>query len=171
LKRLCFAAVAILSLAFGGATAVAADGGATIETSQVTFVLSSATCSNLPDGTTIEGTGTEKSITTTRTDRGGVTTIVNSTHAFGTATDQAGNSYVFDYSNEFRASNTTAAPGVFSGVMSDHFSLAGKGPAKVSNGFVAALTTDFSSFFSFEEINSRGDPIDFATGAAHCDPL
>ncbi len=39
------------------------------------------------------------------------------------------------------------------------------------NGFVAGITTDFACIFSFQKMNSRGDPIDFATGAALCDPL
>jgi hypothetical protein len=169
-KRLALFAIAIVSLGLSAA-AVAADGGATVETFPVSFVLSSATCSNLPAGTTVSGSGTEKSITTTRTDGSGATTIVNSTHGSGTATDQAGNTYVWDYSNEFRATNTSAEPDVFTGLMTDHFSLAGPGPAKLSNGFVATITTNFATSFSFDPINSRGDPIDFATGTAHCDPL
>jgi hypothetical protein len=35
---------------------------------------------------------------------------VNATHAAGSATDQANNVYVFNYSNEFRISNTVAQP-------------------------------------------------------------
>ena len=171
MKRLALVFVAIGSLVFGAATAAAANGGADVQTFPVSFVMSSAECSNLPAGTTVTGMGTEKSITVTRTDANGVTMIVNSTHALGTATDQAGNSYVFNYNNEFRASDSTATPGVFSGLMSDHFSLAGSGPAKLSNGFLASISTDFSTFFSFDPLNSRGDPLDFATGTAHCDPL
>lgn len=171
MKRLALVVTTITSLMLGTSAAVAADGGATVETFPVSFVLSSAACPNLPAGTTITGTGTEKSVTTTRIDASGVTTMGNSTHAKGTATDGAGNTYVFQYSNESRVSNTTAVPAVFSGLMTDHFSLSGPGPAKLSNGFVANIRTDFSSFFSFDPINSRGDPIDFATGAAICDPL
>jgi hypothetical protein len=170
-KRLALVAIAMVSVGLSATAAVAADGGATVETFPVSFVISSATCPNLAAGTTVTGSGTEKSITTTRTDRTGVTTIVNSTHGQGTATDQAGNGYVWDYSNEFRVSNSTADRGVFSGLMSDHFSLSGSGPAKLSNGFVATITTDFATFFTFDPINSRGDPIDFSIGAAHCDPL
>jgi hypothetical protein len=169
-KRLALMVIAVGSLVFAGATAAAANSGANVETSSVSFVVTSADCSNLPPGTTVTGTGTEKSITVIRTDRNGVTTIINSTHAFGTATDQAGNTYVFDYNNEFRVSDSTATPGVFSGLMSDHFSLAGPGPAHLVNGFLARINTDFSTF-TFDPLNSRGDPIDFATGAAHCDPL
>jgi hypothetical protein len=170
LTRTLIAALSSVALALCASSALAADGGATIDTFPVSFVISSSTCPNLPSGTTIEGTGTETSITTTRTDAQGITTIRNTTHAHGTATDQAGNSYVFDYSNEFRVSNTVADPGVFSGLMTDHFALTGQGPARLSNGFLAIFTTDFASF-SFQELNSRGDPIDFATGAAICDPL
>src|SRR5512132_2786026 len=94
----------------------------------------------------VTGSGTEKSVTTTRTDHNGVTTIVNATHAHGTAIDLGGNVYVFNYSNEFRVSNTPADPAVFSGLMTDQFSLAGNGPARLQASFVADITTDFSIF-------------------------
>jgi hypothetical protein len=163
-------AVVFLVMAFGMGSALAAR--PKVETSTVTFTLSSATCSNLPSGTTISGTGSERSITTTRTDGNGVTTVMNTTHTHGTATDQDLTIYVFDYSNEFRVSNTVAAPDLFSGLMTDHFSLSGSGPAKLNNGFVARFTAsaNFSSF-SFQPIHSHGDPISFPEGAAHCDPL
>jgi hypothetical protein len=108
MKRLITAIVAAVVLIAGQGSANAADGGATVETFPVSFVLSSDTCSNLPDGTTIEGAGTEKSITRIRTDASGITTIANTSIAHGTATDQDGNPYVFLYSNEFRVSNSTA---------------------------------------------------------------
>lgn len=171
MRRLAILVLATVAGALGVTSALAAAGGATIEEFPVTFTVSAATCPNLPAGTVVEGTGTMKSITTTRTDKGGVTTIQNASHAQGTATDQAGNSYVFEYENNFRISNSAAEPGVFSGRMTDSFSLAGPGPAKLHNGFQAVFTTDFATFATFEELNSRGDPLDFATGAAVCDPL
>jgi len=120
---------------------------------------------------TISWAGTEKSITITRTDRNGLTTVQNSSHAFGKATDQLGNSYAFDYSNEFRATETAAGSGVLRGTMTDHFSLAGNG-IQLSNGFLASVTFGPGPFdFSAVPINSRGDPIDFNTLAPHCDPL
>jgi hypothetical protein len=33
------------------------------------------------------------------------------------------------------------------------------------------MTTNLNDDFVFDPINSRGDPIDFAGGSAHCDPL
>lgn len=172
MKRLTTATITVIALAVGVTSAIAADGGATIDTFPVSFVISSKSCSNLPDGEMVTGSGTETSITTTRTDDNGVTTIVNATHALGTATDLGGNVYVFNYSNEFRVSNTPADPAVFSGLMTDQFSLAGNGPARLHASFVADITTDFS-IFSWHVRNSRGDPIDFATGPVvhHCDPL
>jgi hypothetical protein len=152
--------------------ALPAEAAPVIETRQVGFTLSSSVCPNLPSGTTIEGSGTEKSITTFLTRAGGVTTVMNTTHTHGTATDQDGNTYVFDYSNEFRASNTAADPDLLSGLMTDHFSLSGPGPARLNNGFVARIefTPDFS-FFQAHPISSHGDPLSFPDGIELCDPL
>ena len=163
------AAASLLALGTGSAQASGVD--RLVDTHPVSFKLSSATCSNLPSGTSIKGSGAEKSITTIRTARS-VTTVINATHAHGAATDQDGNTYVFNYSNEFRASNSVADPDVLSGRMTDHFSIAGNGPATVSNGFIANFTAapDFSSF-SAQPIHSHGDPITFPDGIAHCDPL
>ena len=147
-----------------------AEASPLIETFPVSFTLSSAQCSNLPSGTTLTGSGVAKSITTERTDASGVTTVINTTHAHGTSTDQAGNIYVFDYSNEFRVSNTLANPDVFTGLMTDHFSNSGSGPARLNNGFVANVTFT-PSFFSVVPVSSFGDPLSFPDGAAHCDPL
>jgi len=159
--------VLVIALGF----ALPAGASPLIETSPVSFTIPSGQCSNLAAGTTLTGSGIEKSITIERTDASGVTTLINATHAHGTATDQDGNVYVFDYSNEFRVSNTAADPDTFSGLMTDHFSNSGPGPAKLNNGFVANLTTDFSTFFTFEPISSHGDPLGFPDGEAHCDPL
>jgi hypothetical protein len=173
MKRLAITASAVLMLMLAGALPVAAA-GATVETFPVTFTITSAQCSNLPAGTTITGSGMETSITTVRTDESGVTTIVNSTHAQGTATDNLGNTYVFNYANSFRVSNTVATPDTFSGNMTDTFSLAGSGPAHLHNGFSAGLTSnDGFATVTWNVNNSRGDPISFASGpvVAHCDPL
>jgi len=162
--------LAVLFVVLGGSPAVAKP---VVETFPVSFTLSSDACSNLPDGTTITGYGTEKSITTVLVDASGIATLINATHAHGTATDQDGNVYVFDYSNEFRASNTNADPDEISGRMTDHFSLSGRGPAALSNGFVALFTAaaDFSSFGFDAVISEHGDPLSFPDGTAHCDPL
>lgn len=140
-----------------------------IETFEADFTLSSATCSNLPSGTTLEGVGIGMSVTNERTNGSGVTTIMNSTHIHGTSTDQAGNVYVFNYSNSFRVSNSIANPGVFTGMMTDHFSNSGSGPAKLNNGFVANI--QLIPTFMAVPIHSFGDPLGFPEGTPHCDPL
>jgi hypothetical protein len=186
LRRLPFFVAVLVGLTLASTTTLveAAGSGATRDTFPVSFVMSSpdtvsadttATCPYLPPGTTLTGSGSETAITTRRTDRQGVETITNATHAEGTATDHAGHQYVFNYSNEFRAANTTAQPNVYSGTMTDAFSLAGNGPANVHNGFLAGITITINGTrmsFSFPiDRQSRGDPIEFPSGAPHCDPL
>jgi hypothetical protein len=169
MKRLVLAVFAVSAFALWAGSALAA--APSVEQISAGFTLSSETCSELPAGTTIEGTGTGVSVTSESTDANGVTTVMNTTHIAGTATDQAGNTYRFNYSNHYQISNTGPTDPVLTGVMVDSFSLAGNGPAHLSNGFRAVFTIDLTAGVSFEELSSRGDPIDFATGAAHCDPL
>jgi hypothetical protein len=175
MKRLGLASLTVLSLLFGAGTAIASEGGAAVETIPMSFApLNSETCPYLPDGTSITWSGTGTSITRSKTDATGVTTIGNTTKAHGVATDQDGNAYDFHYSNVFRISNTVADPGVFSGLMADSFTLAGEGPAMLNNGFLAVFTTDFVSY-GFQSLTSRGDPISFNPFpqgfTPHCDPL
>ncbi|MEP6812579.1 MAG: hypothetical protein ABI990_06295 [Actinomycetota bacterium] len=132
--------------------------------------LSNATCPLVPAGTTISWTGPETATFIARTDANGVTTVSSVSHASGKATDNYGNTYAFNYSNAFRVSNSVGDPGTFTGTMTDTFSLAGQA-LHLSNGFIASFTTNFSDVFVFDPINSRGDPIDFADGSTHCDPL
>ena len=176
MKRLTAASIALLTLALGVGSATAASSGAIVESIPASFSLSSTStngvpggCQYLPAGLTITWSGVEKSVTVARTDRNGVTTVQNVTHASGTATDQNDNTYAFNYSNEFRVTETSAGSGLFTGPMTDHFSLAGNG-IHLSNGFLATFTTDFATL-AFDPLQSRGDPIDFVTGAPHCDPL
>ena len=124
----------------------------------------------MPAGLTITWSGLEKSVTVVRTGADGLTTVQNSSHASGKATDQNGNTYAFNYSNEFRVTQTSPGSELLSGTMTDHFSLAGNG-LTIVNGFNSGLTTNLDDVFIFDNTNSRGDPIDFVTGAPHCDPL
>jgi len=154
------------------ALVAALPAGASPVRTERTFTLTSETCPNLATGTILEGTGIESSITIERTNASGVTTIINATHTHGTSTDQDGNVYVFDYSNESRVSNSVASPDVFTGLMTDHFSNSGSGPAKLNNGFVANVTFGPGEFdFAVDPISSFGDPLNFDDGTAACDPL
>ena len=168
MKRFVFAFLAIAVLALGLGSALAAPPSK----DPVGFVLTAASCPNLSTGTVITGTGTSTTVEIVTTDASGVTTVTNTTHASGTATDQDGNTYRFNYSNHFRISNTGPTDPVLSGVMVDSFSLAGNGPALLNNGFRAVFTIDsLTGAATFAELSSRGDPIDFATGESLCDPL
>jgi hypothetical protein len=170
LKRLVLIAVAAAALLLPG-SAVAGGVTTTIESFRADFEMSWETCPNLPEGTTITGTGTGRSVTKTKTDRHGITTVFNSSIARSKATDQDGNRYRFFYFNQFRVSNTTADPDLYSGLMVDLFLLKGNGPARLENGFLARITTDLGDFFTFDPIHAFGDPINFDTGEAICDPL
>jgi hypothetical protein len=161
---------AVTMVAAAGVVAVgvpAAQAAAQVDTFPVTWTLTSDVCPNLPAGTTVTGTGVEKSVTAMPARPGGF--LVNATHAQGTATDQDGNVYVFSYSNEVRA--TPQSDGLFVGLMTDHFSLSGSGPATLSNGFVARISTDFATLFTLDPVSAHGDPISFPGGEAVCDPL
>jgi hypothetical protein len=172
LRRSAVLAASLVALCLASQASAGLGGPPSVST--VSFVggdgLSDATCQYVPAGTTISWTGPETSTFIARTDASGVRTVSSVSHASGTATDNHGNAYAFDYSNALRVSNSVADPDTFTGTMTDHFSLAG--PAlHLNNGFIARLTTNFNDVFVFDPINSRGDPIDFSSGFAHCDPL
>ena len=169
MKHLALAATIVVALLFPS-IAMAAGWETTVEKVPGDFVLSSARCPNLPAGTTITGAGTGTSVTKVRTDSSGTTSVNNLTVIPGRATDQAGNQYRFFYRNSFRVSKT-ASESLFTGEMVDLFMLRGRGPADLRNGFVANLTTNLVDVFLFDPISEFGDPLDFATGAAICDPL
>ena len=172
MKVLAVVLASAATLAFGAGAAVAVGNGASVDVVQVSFApLSSATCASVPEGLSFTWSGPEKQITTVRTDASGVTTVSVVSHASGKAEGSDGQLYQFTYSNEFRVSNSVENPGWFTGVMNDSFSLSGNG-FHMSNGFLSSFETDLAAKFLFpSQIRVVDDPIDFATGAAHCDPL
>ena len=158
-----------LGLVLGGAALAAKPMMFKGPPDETDFTLTSDQCPNLPPGTTITAHGDGKSITQIK-EADGVVTFRNATHVQGTATDQDGNTYVFNYSNNFTVSGTGP---LLTGRMVDSFSLAGNGPAHLNNGFQANVTTDLqdNGVFELDPLNQRGDPLDFTTGAVMCDPL
>jgi hypothetical protein len=167
MSRLVLSAVAIVALALP-ASALAQKTQRETETTPVTFEITSAACPNLPAGTTISGQGTLTSTTWT-SKRRGVTTVINTSVASGTATDQALNASTWVYSNQFTVANAHKKASKFSGTMIDVFEL--KGPTPLSNGFLARYRTDFAGHDSIKPIDDFGDPIDFKALQPHCDPL
>jgi hypothetical protein len=165
--------VALVASGFVSAalTATAAAAPPKIETSPVKFTMTSKACPKLPSGTTIRAKGTMRSVTTTTIVPGGATRVINSSHARGTATDQARHKYVFDYSNTFNVRNLAPSPTIYTGLMYDLFTLSGNGPVALVNGFLAQFTTDLGKFTRLEPIHAFGDPIRFSDVTPHCDPL
>jgi hypothetical protein len=168
-KRVVPAAAAGVVLLIPG-TALAQRTERTVETNPATFEIKAENCNHLPAGTTITGTGTLTSVTWTTTRRR-ITTLTNMSSALGTATDQAGGQYTFVYSNSFRVHNTKRRPRLFSGIMTDYFGLQSGATMTLSNGFLSRFTTNNRNINRFDPINAFGDPIDFESGAARCDPL
>jgi hypothetical protein len=169
MKHLALAACTVVALLFPS-MAVAGGWETTVEKVPGDFTLSSEQCPNLPAGTTITGTGTGTSVTKVRTDSSGTTSVYNLTVTPGRATDQTGNKYHFLYRNSFLVSKT-ASDSLFTGEMVDDFKLQGGGPARLRNGFVANFTTNFGDVFILDPISQFGDPVDFDTVTAMCDPL
>jgi hypothetical protein len=118
----------------------------------VTFDLSSATCRQLPPGTTIHGTGTASF---SATSSGHLHTLVN-----GTATDGAGGFWRFNYADNMRPLGSGAYE------VTDHFNLVGSGsPIKLHTHFVVDFTSsnlESADVLAIKQVH--GDPIG-------CDPI
>jgi len=153
----------------GNAAGSNAKGAVTTQT-PVTFTITTAQCPSLPAGTVLQGSGELRNIVNTHSSRG-ITRQTTTAHASGTATDQAGNTYVWVYANQLNETNSPPSLDWY-GTMIDHFSLAGSGPAQINANFVADSHHDTAySFFYLTPRSIVGDPIDFGTLAQHCDPL
>jgi hypothetical protein len=81
----------------------------------------------------------------------------------GTATDAAGNTFVFSYQNNFRSSFELILSQTVLDFDTDHFTM--EGPAgNISIGFVGALLFDANG-------NFLGAVIDYSHGNVSCDPI
>jgi hypothetical protein len=177
--RLIAALAALLALAFSASTATAASGGATVADNPAAFSLShddtngfgpGTGCEFLPDnGLVISWEGTLHSVTIDKLEPTGALTELNTSVASGKATDENGNEYAFSYSNHYNVTETAPGSGVFTGTMTDHFSLAGN-QIKLNNGFTATFTIG-ENVFSLVPSREYGSPLDFSTGLPLCDPL
>ena len=144
--------------------------GAITTQTPVTFTITAGQCPSLPAGTVLQGTGELRNIVNSHPSRG-ITRQTTIAHASGTATDQAGNTYVWVYANQLNETNTPGSLNWY-GTMIDHFSLAGSGPAHIIANFVADSYHDTGyTFFYLTPRSVVGDPIDFTTITPHCDPL
>lgn len=140
---------------------------------EVSWTMTSASCSQLPPGTTINGTGLLRDKITTTTASNGVITVAFDTVAKGRATDDKGNRYRWDYDNESSATNSAASPLVYRGTMTDTFEMEGKGPIEVEAGFEATIVEDRGAgTFVIDPTSQYGDPAAFGPDFKNrCDPL
>ena len=156
MTRLIAAFMAVFALAFGAGTATAATIDVVVEEVSAGYTMSSSEtngvpggCEFLPDDVVISWEGTLHSVTLVRSSRAGLVTIQNTSTASGKATDEDDNEYAFSYSNHFKVTETEPGSGLFTGTMTDHFSLAGN-HIKLNNGFTATFTTNFEDVFELE---------------------
>jgi hypothetical protein len=113
---------------------------------------------------TVTGSGESFTVVMTRVDSNGSTHIEQNTLTTGTATDSDGASYSFNYHNH-ASLDIPSAGFPFTAETTDHFNLVGNGQAnQLEVHFVARVTFTSPTTFTFEFINSRGNP--FA-----CDPI
>ena len=145
--------------------------GGTVVTTPVSWTITNASCSKVPPGAAITGSGTLTDIINEHNDDG-VTAVRVDSHATGIAQDQDGNAYTWTYDLRLRSKNTVAAPDVYTGVAVDSFRMSGEGPLRLRNGFVARIVDDrLAGTFAINPISSHGDPFDFPYGPNRCDPL
>jgi len=167
-RRFVSALVAILlfGVAAGSAHAVR-KGAATPNTHPVTFTITSSQCSSVPAGADVQGNGFQTDISSVQV-TGSVMREIITSHAYGTAVDLLGNTYVWSYSLQ---QNATSSDGQnWAGSAVDHFSLTGNGPVHIVAGFVASITYSANTF-TITPSTVIGDPIGFADISPHCDPL
>ena len=160
------AALAAAAAAAGTTMVQAHDNDSPGERSRQTVIVSRAftiakgQCSQLPADVEVQGLGLERTTTVAEEVDGRLTYSRLSTIT-GTATDNFGGRYAFEYHNRLR---NAPIPG--SGIDVDTFKLTGKGPANgMSTFFRAKVTLDSGANpIGFEILEQNGDPF-------HCDPL
>lgn len=139
------------------ATIASASAQATLFRSPLTFTLKG--CTQLPAGLVITGSGESLLVISTRTDKDGNTVVERNNVVTGTATDNNGGSYIFNYADH---GTITMPPSVFPFTMSltDHFNLLGQGQGnQLQVGFRADATVIGPNTFIISPINLRGDPM------------
>ena len=165
-----FVATLVAILLFGVVADLAhaaRKGAATTSSHPVTFTITSSQCSSVPAGADVQGNGFQTDIARVHV-TGGVMREIITSHAYGTAIDQLGNTYAWSYSAQ---QNATSSDGQnWAGSFVDHFSLTGNGPVHIVAGFVGSVTYSANTF-TITPSTVIGDPIDFATLSPHCDPL
>ena len=166
-----FVSTLVALLLFGGAAdsahAVRKE-GARPNSFPVAFTITSSQCSSVPAGADVHANGFQTNISNVHV-TGGVLREIVTSHAYGTATDLLGNTYVWSYS--FQQNATSSDGQNWAGSAVDHFSLTGNGPVHIVAGFVGSITYNANTITSITPSKVIGDPIAFDDLSPHCDPL
>ena len=121
----------------------------------------------MPAGADVQGNGFQTDISRVQV-TGSVMREIITSHAYGTAVDLLGNTYVWSYTLQ---QNATSSDGQnWAGSAVDHFSLTGNGPVHIVAGFVGSITYSATTF-TITPSTVIGDPIGFDDISPHCDPL
>ena len=158
--------VALLAVVIAGSMSMPAAGSAQThrEHFSVPFTIPyDGPCSQLPPGLVVSGTADLYVVTVARVDQDGVTHVNINSRAVGTATDNEGGVYKFNYSSH---RSDEFPPGEFPVEVkwTDHFNMVGAGRTiQVHTGFVLRGTITESGF-EMNFINTYGDPFS-------CDPI
>jgi hypothetical protein len=159
-KYLFTAALIAAWLAIGiGAAAAATD----VSSGPVSFTLPAGQCADLPAGVSVSGTGTEIVRVHSSVDANGNVHQLFGTTITGTATDNLGGAYRFNYHNVQAFSPSAGFPFVLH--ITDHFNLVGNGPAsKIHTFFNLTILVTGASSFEILSAHFHGD-------SETCDPL
>jgi hypothetical protein len=152
-KFLVTAAVVAAWLALGSGTA-AAD--TDVSRGPVSFTLPAGQCADLPAGLSVSGTGTETVRAHSSVDATGNFHQLFDTTITGTATDNLGGTYRFNYHNVQTFSPSAGFPFILH--ITDHFNLVGNGPAsKIHTFFNLTILVTGASTFEILSAHFHGD--------------
>jgi hypothetical protein len=157
--------LALLWLAATPGAVAAGNAGSTIVfTEPLEFAFPAGMCSDLPEGLSIDFSGTLRGHFHVSVDANGVVHVSGSDTITGTAVDSDGATYRFNYHDAIHAQDAGFPVEI---VVTDHFNLVGNGAANQLHTFfvLRILFVDEdpqNDVILFE--NEHGDP-------EHCDPL
>lgn len=166
LRRLTASAVAVISLNLTGGAVLAA--GPDMGNYDTTWTVTAALCDQLPAGSILNGTGEGHFVSNVRQTNSGRTHVRSEAHASGSAIDQDGNEYRWNYTNVVVGE---VVDGVVYASMVDTFVVTGSGPASYVTGFTADFVEVPGVSFDIEARHVLGDPFDFANDSGRCDPI
>jgi hypothetical protein len=159
--RIAIVLTALSLIAPMGVLAAGNAGSTSVFTEPIAFTFPAGTCPDLPEGLSIDFTGTVRGHFHLSTDGMGVLHVNGATTISGTATDSEGDTYRFNYHDAFHAQDAGLPVEI---LITDHFNLVGSGAANQLHTFFALLLVITEGGEEEIFLSVQGDP-------EHCDPL